>query len=398
MRRNRDTSPPPGDLRIEIAPGASDNPHAARGEDARRIFQRDRTPHIFRPATFRSVTSRNRIMLSPMCQYSAEDGMPNDWHFQHLASRAVGGAGIVFTEAVHVEPRGLITLNCLGLWNDAQQEAFARIARFVRSQGAVAGMQIGHAGRKGSIAPPRDGGKMLDAAHGGWTVIGPSPLRFGEHYPLPVEMDRRTIADTLALFAACARRARDAGFQVIELHAAHGYLIHQFLSPLSNQRRDEYGGSFENRIRLLLEAVDAVRSEWPGDMPLFLRISATDWVEGGWDLESSVRLAQVLEEKGEVDLIDCSSGGLAQQQKVTIHPGYQVPFAEAIRKRGGMPSAALGLIYSADMAEQIVANGQADLVVLGRAMLADPYWPLHAAKALRAEIAWPVQYERGDIY
>ena len=376
----------------------SENPHAARGEDARRIFQRDKTPHIFRPMTFRSVTSRNRIMLSPMCQYSASDGIPDDWHFQHLASRAVGGTGIVFTESVHVEARGLITLNCLGLWNDVQQNAFARIAHFVRSQGAVPGIQIGHAGRKGSTAPPRDGGGMLDAEHGGWTVIGPSPLRFGERYPLPVEMDQKTIDSTLDLFAASVRRARYAGFQIVELHAAHGYLIHQFLSPLSNQRTDRYGGSFENRIRFLLEAVDAVRSEWPDDLPLFLRISASDWVEGGWDLEQSVKLAQVLKAGGKVDLIDCSSGGLAQKQKVTIHPGYQVPFADAIRNRGGMPSAALGLIYSADMAEQILANGQADLVVLGRAMLADPYWPLRAAKALRAEIAWPVQYERGDIY
>lgn len=388
---------PPGTLR-QTRPEADDNPHAARGENVRRIFRRDPTPHIFRPASFRSVTSRNRIMLSPMCQYSAEHGMPNEWHFQHLASRAVGGAGLVFTESVHVDPRGLITLNCLGLWNDAQQEAFARIASFVRSQGAVAGIQIGHAGRKASVAPPRDGGRMLDAEHGGWSVIGPSALPFGEHYPVPEEMDRNTIAETLGLFAACARRARHAGFQVIELHAAHGYLIHQFLSPLSNRRTDAYGGSFENRIRLLLEAVDAVRSEWPDEMPLFVRISATDWADGGWDLESSVRLAQALKAQGKVDLIDCSSGGLTQQQKVSIHPGYQVPFAEAIRKHGGMPSAAVGLIYSADMAEQIVANGQADLVVLGRAMLADPYWPLHAAKALRAEVSWPVQYERGDIY
>ena len=376
----------------------SENPHAARGEDARRIFQRDKTPHLFRPATFRSVTTRNRIMLSPMCQYSAADGMPDDWHFQHLASRAVGGTGIVFTESVHVEARGLITLNCLGLWNDAQQAAFARIARFVRAQGAVAGIQVGHAGRKGSIAPPREGGGRLDAEHGGWSVIGPSPLRFGERYPLPVEMDPPTIDATLRLFAAAVRRARQAGFQVVELHAAHGYLIHQFLSPLSNQRTDLYGGSFENRIRFLLEAVEAVRSEWSGDMPLFLRISATDWIDGGWDLEQSVKLAQVLKAGGQVDLIDCSSGGLAQQQNVTLHPGYQVPFAEAIRKRGGMPSAALGLIHSADMAEQIIANGQADLVVLGRAMLADPYWPLRAAKALRAQVAWPLQYERGDIF
>jgi len=377
---------------------AGGDPFAARGENAQRIFQRDPTPHLFRPATFRSVTARNRIMVSPMCQYSAVDGLPNDWHFQHLASRAVGGAGIVFTESVHVEPRGLITRKCLGLWNDAQRDALARIAGFVKSQGAVPGIQIGHAGRKASVASPREGGKPLTAEQGAWPVIGPSPIAFGEGYPVPAEMDRKTIDAMLALFAASARRAREAGFQIVEVHAAHGYLINEFLSPLSNRRTDDYGGSFDKRARFLLEAIEAVRSEWPEELPVFVRISATDWIEGGWDIESSVQLAQKLKAGGRVDLIDCSTGGIGQPRGIRIHPGYQVEFASAVRNRGGMASGAVGLIHGADMAEMIVANGHADLVVLGRAMLADPYWPLHAAKKLRAKIAWPVQYERGDIY
>lgn len=374
------------------------NSHAARGENERRVLQRDPQPHILHPAAFRSVTVRNRIAVSPMCQYSAADSVPNDWHFVHLGSRAVGGAGIVFTEVVPIEPRGRISPYCLGLWNDAQRDAFTRITRFVKAQGAVAGIQIGHAGRKASVARPWDGGKPLKPGEGGWEVIAPSPVPYGEGYPVPREMDAKTIEATLALFAAAARRTREAGFDVIELHAAHGYLIHQFLSPLSNRRRDRYGGSFENRIRFFLEAVDAVRSEWPDTQPLFVRISTTDWIEGGWDLESSVRLAEVLKQGGKVDLIDCSSGALDPGQKVPLHPGYQVPFAEAIRRRSGMATGAVGLIYSADMAEQIIANGQADLVILGRGMLADPYWPLHAARALRARVPWPVQYERADIY
>ncbi len=374
------------------------NPHATRGENERKVLVRDQVPHIFRPITLRSVTARNRITVSPMCQYSATDGVANDWHFQHLASRAVGGAGIVFTEVNHVEPRGRITHYCLGLWNDEQRDALARSARFVKAQGAVAGIQIGHAGRKGSVARPWEGGKPLAREQGAWQPIAPSPIPFGDGYPLPLEMDQKTIDLTLALFAANTRRAREAGFDILEIHAAHGYLIHEFLSPLSNQRSDRYGGSFENRIRLLLEVIDAVRSEWPEQMPLFVRISSMDWIEGGWDLEASVKLAQVLKAGGKVDLIDCSSGGLAPQQKITIHPGYQVPFAAAIRGRAGIATAAVGLIYSPDMAEQIVANGQADIIIMARALLYDPYWPLHAAKMLKAKIPWPPQYERGDIF
>ena len=374
------------------------NPHAARGENERKILQRTSTPHIFTPITFRSVTAKNRIMVSPMCQYSADDGVANDWHFQNLASRAVGGAGIVFTEVAHTEPTGRITPYCLGLWNDTQRDALARIVRFVKSQGAVAGIQLGHAGRKGSTARPWDGGKPIAPADGGWEIIAPSALAFGEGYAVPVAMDKAMINETIAQFVANTRRAREAGFDMVEVHAAHGYLIHEFMSPISNRRTDEYGGSFENRIRYLLEVVDAVRSEWPDDKPLFVRISATDWIDGGWDLDSSIKLAHLLKAGGKVDLVDCSSGGLSPQQKITLHPGYQVPFAAAIRSRAQIATGAVGLINSPELAEQIVASGQADVIIMARAMLNDPYWPLHAAKVLKTKIAWPPQYERGDIF
>ena len=374
------------------------NLHAGRGENDRKILQRDQVPRLFQPLTVRSVTVRNRIMVSPMCQYSATDGVANDWHLQHLGSRAVGGAGIVSTEVVHVEPRGRITPCCLGLWNDEQRDALARIVRFMKSQGAATAIQIGHAGRKASTAQPWKGGKPLSAQEGGWQTIAPSPLPFADGYGVPVEMDLDTIAATLKLFAASTRRAREAGFDIVELHAAHGYLIHEFLSPLSNRRTDRYGGSFENRARLLLEAIDAVRSEWPDDMPLFVRLSSVDWVEGGCDLEGTVRLAQLLKAGGKVDLIDSSSGGVDPRQKIPLFPGYQVPFAAEIRRRAGIATGAVGLINAPDLAEQILATGQADVIIMARAMLNDPYWPLHAAKVLKTKIPWPVQYERGDIF
>jgi len=355
-------------------------------------------PQLFRPIAFRSIAARNRIMVSPMCQYSATDGVANDWHFQNLASRAVGGAGLVFVEMTNVEARGRITAGCMGLWNDAQRDALARIARFVKSQGAVAGIQLAHAGRKASVTRPWEGGKGLPPAQGGWPIIAPSALPFGEGHPVPQEMDSAMIADTVSRFAASARRAREAGFDAIELHGAHGYLISSFLSPVANRRTDRYGGSFENRIRFLLEVIDAVRAEWPEDKPLFVRISCTDWMEGGWDLESSVKLAQVLKSGGKVDLVDCSSGGVDSRQKVNAFPGYQVPFAAAIRSRAGIATGAVGMISAPGMAEEIIANGQADLVVMARAFLNDPYWPLHAAKALKAKIPWPSQYERGNIF
>jgi 2,4-dienoyl-CoA reductase-like NADH-dependent reductase (Old Yellow Enzyme family) len=298
----------------------------------------------------------------------------------------------------NVEARGRITHGCAGLWNDEQRDAYARIVRFVKAQGAVAGIQLGHAGRKGSSARPWEGGKGLMPAQGGWQIIAPSPIAFAEGHPVPQEMDEKTIAGTVSLFAASARRAREAGFDLIELHGAHGYLICSFLSPVTNRRTDRYGGSFENRVRFLLEVVDAVRSEWPDEKPLFVRVSCTDWMEGGWGIEDSVKLAQALKADGKVDLIDCSSGGVDPRQKVNLYPGYQVPFAAAVRSRSGMATGAVGLISSADMAEQIVASGQADLVVMARAFLNDPYWPLHAAKALKAKIPWPPQYERGDIF
>jgi 2,4-dienoyl-CoA reductase-like NADH-dependent reductase (Old Yellow Enzyme family) len=381
---------------MDTRSGSAANP--AEGENEREILQRDPGPHIFQPITLRSVTARNRIMVSPMCQYSATDGVANDWHFQNLASRAVGGAGLVFVEMTNVEARGRITAGCMGLWNDAQRDALARIARFVKAQGAVAGIQIAHAGRKASSARPWEGGKGLAAEQGGWPIIGPSAIPFSQGHPVPQEMDAATIADIVAKFAASARRAREAGFDVIELHGAHGYLISTFLSPVTNQRKDRYGGSFENRCRFLLEVVDAVRSEWPADKPLFVRISCTDWLEGGWGLEDSVKLAQMLKAAGKVDLIDCSSGGVDPRQKVDAHPGYQVPFAAAVRARAGIATGAVGLISKPEMAEQILADGQADLIVMARAFLNDPYWPLHAAKALRAKIPWPSQYERGDIF
>jgi 2,4-dienoyl-CoA reductase-like NADH-dependent reductase (Old Yellow Enzyme family) len=376
----------------------ADNVATGQPDKDRQVLQRDVRPHIFRPVTFRSVTARNRIMVSPMCQYSAVDGVPNDWHLQHLGSRAAGGAGIVFAEMTNVEARGRISTGCLGLWNDTQQAAFGRIARFVKAQGAVAGIQLAHAGRKASTAAPWEGGRPLAPGAGGWPIIGPSSVPFANGHATPEEMSERTIADTVALFAASARRARAADFDVVEIHGAHGYLISSFLSPVSNRRADRYGGSFESRIRFLLEVIDAVRSEWPLEKPLFVRLSCTDWIEGGWDLEASVRLAQILKAGGQVDLVDCSSGGIDPRQKFDAHPGYQVPFAAAVRARAGIATGAVGLIHAADQAEQIVATGQADLVVMARAMLDDPYWPLHAARALRAKVPWPRQYERGDIF
>lgn len=368
-------------------------------ENERRILRRDPNPHLFRPLPLRSVTARNRIMLSPMCQYSATDGMPDDWHFVHLGARAAGGAGIVFTEATHVAPEGRITPHCLGIWNDAQRDAFKRIAAFVAAQGAVAGIQLGHAGRKASVSRPWDGNRPLSQDEGGWEVIGPSPLAFAKNFPVPLEMDKAAIDRVTENFAAATRRARDAGFQLIELHCAHGYLAHQFLSPLSNTRTDSYGGSLKNRARVLMETVEAVRREWPDDLPLFVRLSCTDWVEGGFDIGEATAVASMLQASGQVDLIDCSSGGNDPRQQIPIHPGYQIPLSERVRRDAGIATATVGLLHSADLAEEIVANGRADLVVLGRTLLADPHWPLRAAATLKAEnVTWPVQYERSNIF
>ncbi|MCZ7564021.1 MAG: NADH:flavin oxidoreductase/NADH oxidase [Burkholderiales bacterium] len=368
-------------------------------ENPRRILRRDPQPHLFRPLTLRSVTARNRIMLSPMCQYSARDGLADDWHFAHLAARAVGGAGIVCVEATHVAPAGRITPHCLGLWNDAQRRRLARIAAFVARHGAVPAIQLSHAGRKASVSRPWEGMQPIAIADGGWPVVGPSPLAYADGYPVPVPLAAEAIGELIGRFAAATRRAREAGFRVLEIHAAHGYLLHQFLSPLSNCRDDTYGGSLTNRARLLMETLDAVRAEWPTELPLFVRLSVTEWVDDGFNLPEAIELCRRLKSRGDVDLVDCSSGGNDPRQRIPIHPGYQVPFAEQIRRDTGLATAAVGLISSAEMAEEIVANGRADLVVMGRMLLNDPHWPLHAARTLRCSTqAWPEQYERADIF
>lgn len=369
------------------------------GESPRRVLQRDPDPHLFRPLTIRGVTIRNRIMMSPMCQYSACDGLSDDWHFAHLAARAAGGAGIVCVEATHVEPRGRITNHCLGLWNDAQRDRLARIADFLVSQGAMPAIQIGHAGRKASVTRPWEGTRPIGEAEGGWSVIGPSAIPYADGYPIPIAMDTRHITDVIRAFAQAARRAREAGFRILELHAGHGYLFHQFLSPASNRRDDGYGGPLDSRMRLMIEAIEAVRSEWPDELALFVRLSVTDWTEGGWDIGEALEVCTMLKDRGDVDLIDCTTGGNDPRQRISVHPGYQVPFAERVRRETGMATGAVGLISTPEMAEEILANGRADLVVLGRVLLFNPHWPLHAATALKAKSAqWPVQYERANIF
>ena len=349
---------------------------------------------LFEPLTLRGVTMRNRIGVSPMCEYSSTDGFADDWHLVHLGSRAVGGAGLVIAEATAVTADGRISPFDLGLYRDEHVEMLARITRFVRAQGAVPGIQLSHAGRKASTDAPWRGGKPLTPEDGGWRPIhAPSAVAFSDRSPLPDALDRAGIARVAAAFRDAARRALDAGFQVIELHGAHGYLLHEFLSPLSNQRTDEYGGSFENRIRLFVEVTAAVRSVWPESLPLMARLSGTDWVPGGWDIDQSIALARVLAPLG-VDLIDCSSGGIVPGVKIPVGPGYQVQLAERIRHDAPIATAAVGLITDAGQAEEIVRTGRADMVFLARQLLRDPYWPLHAAKTLGADVTWPVQYQR----
>jgi len=348
---------------------------------------------LFAPLTIREVTFRNRIAVSPMCQYSSADGFASDWHLVHLGSRAVGGAALVMTEAAAVEPRGRISPQDLGVWKDEHIEFLARIARFVREQGAVPGMQIAHAGRKASVRRPWEGGAAIGPEAGGWQTVAPSAVGFRSGDPVPAELSRDEIRAITGAFAAAAARALEAGFQVVEIHGAHGYLIHQFLSPLSNFRKDEYGGSFENRMRFALETAAAVRVVWPARLPLFQRISATDWAEGGWTPDDSVELARRLCGVG-VDLIDCSSGGLVPHQQIPLRAGYQVPFAGRIRRESGIATGAVGLITTPQQADEIVRSGQADLVLLAREFLRDPYFPLHAAHALEADGKPPVQYQR----
>ncbi len=345
------------------------------------------------PLSLRSVTLRNRIAVSPMCQYSAVEGRANDWHLVHLGAFAQGGAGLVVFEATGVEARGRISAADLGLWEDGQVEPLARIVRFLDGQGAVSALQLAHAGRKAGVRPPWEGGAYVPVADGGWTPVAPSALPFGDGHPTPEPLDEAGIAAVVQAFAAAARRALAAGFRALEVHAAHGYLLHQFLSPLSNQRRDAWGGSFENRTRLAREVVAAVRREWPERLPLLLRVSATDWVPGGWSPEETVELARALGPLG-VDLVDVSSGGLVPTAKVPFGPGYQAAFAERVRREARIPTGAVGMITTPEQAEHVVRSGQADLVLLGRELLRDPHFALRAARALGHEGSWPRQYLR----
>jgi len=349
---------------------------------------------LFEPLTLRSVTFRNRVVMSPMDQYSAREGVANDWHVVHYASRAVGGVGGVVVEVTAVAPEGRISPGDLGLWNDAQVEPLARVAAAIAAHGAVPGVQIGHAGRRAGTAPPWQGGATLPLEAGGWVPRGPGdePFAPGSRAPRPLAADE--LAALPEAFAAAARRARRAGFRFLEIHAAHGYLLHQFLSPLVNRRADAWGGPFENRARLALEVARAVRAAWPEELPLWARISARDWAPGGWDLDEAVRLAGLLRDAG-VDLVDTSSAGAVAHQQVALAPGYQVPFAERVRREACVRTGAVGLITEPAQAEAIVRGGQADVVLLGRALLRDPYWPLRAAVDLGVDGPWPPQYRRG---
>jgi len=354
-------------------------------------------PHLFEPLQLRGLEIRNRIMVSPMVQYCAQEGMPNDWHLVHLGARAIGGAGIVMTGAAAVEPIGRITPRDLGLWNDDQAQAFSKITAFLREQGASPAIQLAHAGRKASTAIPTEGGKVVPPDQGGWEPVAPSPNPYRPGDPTPRQLSLDEIANLIESFRTAALRAHQAGFEIVEIHSAHGYLLNQFLSPLSNHRTDEYGDSYEGRVRLLLEIVQAVRSVWPDEYPLFVRLSVTEWTDGGWQVDDSIRLAKELYQRG-VDLIDCSSGGNSIEQEVRVHPGYQVPLSEAVRRQADVPTAAVGLISEPTMAEEILANGRADIVALARMMLWDPHWPLHAASVLNAEVQLPWRYARAEIY
>lgn len=351
------------------------------------------TSKLFSALQIKSLTFKNRIVISPMCQYSAEDGFANDWHLVHLGSRASGGAALIIQEATAVSPEGRISPGDLGLWKDEHIEKLQSINHFIISQNSIPGIQLAHAGRKASVSEPWKGNKKLDETNGGWNTVAPSEVPFHSNEKAPIALDKIGIRKVISDFKSATKRALKAGFEVVEIHAAHGYLLHQFLSPLSNFRTDEYGGSFENRIRLLLEVLEAVKSEWPENMPLFVRISATDWADGGWNIEESVQLSKILKEK-RVDLIDVSSGGLVSHQQIPLGPNYQVPFAERIKKEIGILTGAVGLITEASQAEEIVATGKADLVLFARKSLRDPNLALNFAKELGVDVPWPKQYER----
>ena len=357
-----------------------------------------RIPALFQPATFRSVTARNRIVVSPMCQYSATDGLGSDWHIQNLGAKAAGGAGIVFTEATHISAIGRITHGCLGLWNDAHLAFVTRLASLISSLGAVPGMQIAHAGRKGSTDLPWKGGEPVPLNAGGWVPEAPSAIPFSDAHTVPKALSAEDVRGIITSFAATARMAREAGFKILELHGAHGYLVHEFLSPLSNHRNDSYGGDLAGRARMLMETLDAVRAEWPEHLPLFVRLSCTDYVDGGLTVDDTVHIARMLKARGDVDLVDCSSGGNSPAQKIpSLHPGYQVPFADRIRREAGIATGAVGLIRTPEHADEIIANGRADLVFLARAILADQAWPLRAAHALGVVPELPPQYQRAFV-
>lgn len=348
---------------------------------------------LFSPFQLREKKFKNRIFVSPMCQYSSENGMPNDWHLVHLGSRAVGGAGLVMVEATAVSPEGRISPWDSGIWSDEHAGGFQRITAFIKERGSVPGIQLAHAGRKASTDVPWRGDEPLSPEQGGWQPLAPSPLPFHESSPVPAEMTPQNVEEVFSQFRAAAERSLQAGFEVLELHMAHGYLLHEFLSPLSNHRKDEFGSSIENRERFPLKVAKKVREVWPEPFPLFVRISCTDWVKGGWDLPQSIDFSRRLKDLG-VDLIDCSSGGLVADAVIPAGPGYHTPFAAAIRREVGIPTGAVGYITEPVQAEQIVATGQADVIIMAREMLRHPYWPLHAARALNVDIPWPDQYRR----
>lgn len=348
---------------------------------------------LLSPLKIKDITFRNRVAISPMCMYSAVDGFANDWHLVHLGSRAVGGAALIIQEATAVSPEGRISPGDLGIWDDAHIEMLGRVNRFIHEHKAVAGIQLAHAGRKAGCAKPWEGGKQLKKHEGGWVTVAPSALPFNPDDSIPTELDEEGIAKVISDFRSAAGRALKAGYTLVEIHAAHGYLLHEFLSPLINHRTDKYGGSFENRIRLLIEVVKEVQTVWPQNLPLFVRISATDWADGGWNADEAVQLAAILKNIG-VDLIDCSSGGLVPHQKIPLGPGYQVPFAERLKEETGILTGSVGLITEAQQAEDILQKGQADMILIARESLRDPYFALNAAKVLGDDLEWPLQYLR----
>jgi 2,4-dienoyl-CoA reductase-like NADH-dependent reductase (Old Yellow Enzyme family) len=348
---------------------------------------------LFEPLQIKSITLKNRIAVSPMCEYSSINGFANDWHLVHLGSRAVGGAGLVITEATAVSPEGRISPSDLGIWKDEHIANLQRITTFIHEHGAIAGIQLAHAGRKASNSEPWNGGKEISIANGGWQVVSASAIPFHEGADLPIALTEEGIKKVIDDFTIAAKRAFTAGFKIIEIHAAHGYLINQFLSPFSNHRTDNYGGSFDNRIRLLVEIITAIKTVWPADLPIFVRISATEWKEGGWDIEQSVKLSKLLKELG-VDLVDCSSGGNIPNVKIPLFAGYQIPLSAQVKKEAQVLTGTVGLITTAQQAESILQNEQADIVLLARELLRNPYFPLHAARSVNFDVKWPVQYGR----